>query len=351
MTSIARKQPSTKRRFAVRLSAVVALALTGGGLALLSPAHAQSNAAPEIWFGSNREHRSELTTRTIERTYGAGFNVFVNDPDSDDAGSRSLAITGGSDQGDFVLRQKMTTDLTCIDNDTMMETSTITGNVTCTAEDVPLIGHYFLRFVYGPDHEAPSDSNTDNSYVVKLTATSGESTRVQTSVTTLTVLVINWSEPPTQMNSPGVVPTSDGGLTVSWSGATVPQGAPPVTGYEVGWKQAAVCAGVSGGNCIRTSWNYVTDSSFTITVNDDQSAGNSLGYDLVSDPLEDPLPSTTRTVTIDSSVLVANRVSLEADHATGSLARTYQVAVRAVNVEAGGEWSNVVRQRNNIGGV
>ena len=90
-----------------------------------------------------------------------------------------------------------------------------------------------LSFVSVPNYENPSDSNTDNEYVLVVEVTSGTGARERTSTQTITVTVVDVDEAPSAPSAPVLSSPSSTSLLVSWS---VPGGTgPSIIDYDVGY--------------------------------------------------------------------------------------------------------------------
>ena len=88
-------------------------------------------------------------------------------------------------------------------------------------------GHLFsiseagmLRFKAAPDYEMPLDADTNNAYIVKVTATSGENGRALTVIQTITVIVTDIG-PPAELDAPTVTETTRTSLTITWENTSV----------------------------------------------------------------------------------------------------------------------------------
>ena len=113
-----------------------------------------------------------------------------------------------------------------------------------------------LTFKTAPDYEAPVSTDSQNLYLVTVTASSGAGNRVRTASQVVSVTVTD-VPPPTAPNSIDVAPASGTSLTARWSGASTTNGY-PITDYDVRY------SGDSG-----TTWTDVahtgTGSSTTIS--------------------------------------------------------------------------------------
>ena len=138
-----------------------------------------------------------------------------------------------------------------------------------------------LHFKDDPDFENPTDSGSNNEYIVVVTATGGTDTRERTVTQTITVTVEDEDEPPGKPDPPTVSNETENSLTVTWT-------APTNTGPDIA--------------------NYYVQYRISGTFTDWSDTG----------------PTLTRTITGLGS---------------GS---TYQIQVQAENDEGKGAWSNSV---------
>ena len=138
-----------------------------------------------------------------------------------------------------------------------------------------------LHFKDDPDFEDPTDANSNNEYIVEVTATGGTDTRERTITQEITVTVEDDDEPPGKPDQPTVSNETENSLTVTWTAPT--NTGPDITNYPVQYR-----IGSSGAF---TVWS---DSSLTVP----------------------------RTITGLRS------------------GRTYQIQVQAKNDEGNGLWSN-----------
>ena len=136
-----------------------------------------------------------------------------------------------------------------------------------------------LHFKDDPDFENPTDSGSNNEYIVEVTATGGTDTRARTVTQEITVTIEDDDEPPGKPDPPTASNETENSLTVSWDEPT--NTGPDITNYHVQYR-------ISG---TFTDW-------------------------------PDTGPSRTRTIT-----------SLRSG-------RTYQIQVQAENDEGKGTWSN-----------
>ena len=152
-----------------------------------------------------------------------------------------------------------------------------------------------LSFVSVPNYENPSDSNTDNEYVLVVEVTSGTGARERTSTQTITVTVVDVDEVPSTPSAPVLSSPSYTSLSVNWSEPS--NTGPAIIDYDVGYgrnsngpftdwphsgaSRAAVITGLSAGDAYyvrvlarnaegNSSWSET--SSFTtgrVVVNSD----------------------------------------------------------------------------------
>ena len=156
-----------------------------------------ANAAPAF--------SSPATFDAAENQTTAG-TVLATDSDAGDD-ITGYAITGGADQAFFTI-------------------GATSGTMT---------------FDDAPNFEAPSDANTDNTYVVEVTATSGAGEREKTATQTITVTVTDVSgEAPGKPDAPAVSAASATSLSVNWSAPS--NAGPAITDYDVQYRE-----GTSGG--------------------------------------------------------------------------------------------------------
>ena len=90
-----------------------------------------------------------------------------------------------------------------------------------------------LHFKEDPDFENPTDSGSNNEYIVVVTATGGTDTRQRTVTQTITVTVEN-EEPPGKPDPPTVSNETENSLTVTWTAPT--NTGPDITNYHVQYR-------------------------------------------------------------------------------------------------------------------
>ena len=150
-----------------------------------------ANAAPTFTSGAGFD--------AAENQTAAGTVVATDGDTGDDV--TGYAITGGADQSFFSI--------------------------------VPATG--VLTFRTAPNYEDPKDSDTGNTYVVGVTATSGAGEREKTATQTVTVTVTDVNtEAPGKPAAPAVSAASATSLTVNWSAPS--NAGPAITDYDVQYR-------------------------------------------------------------------------------------------------------------------
>ena len=93
-----------------------------------------------------------------------------------------------------------------------------------------------LTFTSAPNYEAPADADTDNAYLVEVTATSGTGAQELTAVQAITVTVTDVDgEAPSAPSAPAISNVTAGGFTASWTEPANP--GPAITNYEVQYRE------------------------------------------------------------------------------------------------------------------
>ena len=126
-----------------------------------------------------------------------------------------------------------------------------------------------LTFKTAPNFEDPQDQDTNNAYVVEVTATSGAGTREKTATQTITVTVTDVNtEAPGQPGAPTVSAASATSLSVSWS---APDNAgPAITDYDYRHRTTSP----------EGSWTEVTGTTITTLSATIESLAESTSYDV-----------------------------------------------------------------------
>ena len=162
-----------------------------------------ANAAPTF--------SSSSTFDAAENQTAAG-TVLATDSDSEDS-IEGYAITGGADQAFFSI------------------------GATSGA----------LTFDDAPNFEDAEDQGTNNTYVVRVQATSGTGTREETATQTITVTVTDVAgEAPGKPDAPGVAAASVTSLTVSWSAPA--NTGPAIDDYDVQYREGTGGSWSDGGH-------------------------------------------------------------------------------------------------------
>ena len=94
-----------------------------------------------------------------------------------------------------------------------------------------------LSFVSAPNYENPSDTGTNNGYVVVVEATSGAGGRELSATQSITVTVVDVVEPSSRPDAPVLSSPSSTSLLLSWS-APLNTG-PSITDYDVGYGRSS----------------------------------------------------------------------------------------------------------------
>ena len=148
-----------------------------------------------------------------------------------------------------------------------------------------------LSFKTAPDYETPGSTNSENIYLITVTATSGTGQRVRRANQVISVSVTDVPTP--SSTAPTVTPASATSVTVTWSAATTTTGY-PITDYDVRHRPTNP-ANLGNLENPAPTWTNLTHTG------------------------------TGRTATISSLTSSANI--------------NYQVQVRATNSEGTGPWS------------
>ena len=162
-----------------------------------------ANAAPAF--------TSSATFDAAENQTTAGTVLAADSDAGDDI--TGYAITGGADQAFFSV--------------------------------VPATG--VLTFQSAPNFEDAKDTDTNNTYVVEVQATSGTDTRVKTATQAITVTVTDVSgEAPGKPAAPTVAAASVTSLTVNWSAPA--NAGPAITDYDVQYREGTGGSWSDGGH-------------------------------------------------------------------------------------------------------
>ena len=149
--------------------------------------------------------------------------------------------------------------ITAVDDDSSDSVTLYTLNSGVDQSKFAITTSGALSFKTSPDYENPTDTGTNNTYVVSIRARSGVGARVLIVDQTVTVTVTDINEPPFTPAAPTVTaatatPTR---LSVSWTAPTN-TGKPPITGYDVQYRKTGITAWTSHAHT-------VTSTSATLT--------------------------------------------------------------------------------------
>ena len=189
---------------------------------------------------------SSLTTASVNEGTTAVTTLTATDPDSDDT-TFTYSIFGGADSAKFSINSS-------------------SGALT---------------FKTAPDFENPTDTTTNNEYIITLRVTSGSNPREMTTEQTLTVTVADTDEAPEAPAAPTLASRTPTTLTLNWTAPT--NAGPPITDYDYRYR-----------------------------------AGNAGAWNIIANDINDALTFTFTTLTASTS---------------------YQVGIRATNAEGTGDWS------------
>ena len=131
-----------------------------------------------------------------------------------------------------------------------------------------------LSFLQPPDFERPDDANSDNSYSLKITVTSGDGPRNREQTADFTISVTDETEPPGKPARP----TADGqtlsSLTFSWSAPA--NTGPAIAGYSYRYHSGADWTTVTGHTSTSvniTGLDQNTQYTFQVNASNDEGTG------------------------------------------------------------------------------
>ena len=220
--------------------------------------------------------------------------VAATDSDSDDSVT-GYAITGGADMALF-------------------EIGATSGELT---------------FKSAPNFEDPQDSDTNNTYVVEVTATSGTGTRVMTADQTITVTVTDADEQSAKPDKPELeaVSSSSTSLTATWE-TPDKNGGPAITGYKLEYKlstETSWTAFAHTGTAVTTTITGLTaDTSYQARVRAENGETDSDWSD-ASDAVSTNAETVTPTCTLNPGDLWCGVVTV-ALHSVGGIEGGYGFA-------------------------
>ncbi len=202
--------------------------------------------------------------------------------------------------------------VTASDSDT--EDSVTGYNISGGADNARLsiTGDGILTFVSAPDFENPNDDDSNNEYVVQVTATSGTGSRVMNATQNITVTVNDVNEAPSTPSAPTLSSPTPNSLSVSWS-------APDNTGPDINDYDVQYRKGSSGAFTNRTHTDNSTSTTITgldantqyqvrILAHNDEGASN---WSQTSDATTSPVPNNQPTFTSNPTFSVnENNISV-----------------------------------------
>ena len=134
-----------------------------------------------------------------------------------------------------------------------------------------------LAFASPPNFENPSDANTDNEYLVEVTATGGTGDRALSAAQVITVTVTDADEAPAAPAAPMVSAAMADGFTVSWVAPS--NTGPAITGYDVQYREGTsgtwTDAGHAGTGLSITLAGLAAGTSYQVQVNASNAEGTS----------------------------------------------------------------------------
>ena len=230
---------------------------------------------------------SSPTFDAAENQTAAG-TVAAADSDADDE-ITGYAITGGADQARF-------------------EIGATTGELT---------------FKTAPNFEDPDDSDTNNTYVVGVTATSGTGTRVMTADQTITVTVTDADEQSAKPDKPELaqVTGSSTSLTATWK-TPGKNGGPAITGYKLEYKlstETSWTAFAHTGTAVTTTITGLTaDTAYQARVRAENGETDSDWSD-ASDAVSTNAETVTPTCTLNAGDLWCGVVTVAGLEVSGTI--------------------------------
>ena len=190
-----------------------------------------------------------LTLSLTGLTDGTGYEVQVQATNAEGTGAWSATATGMTTAAMF--RSAATFSSAAIFSVAENETTVGTATVTATDADAldSITGYAItggtdqgkfsidtntgaLTFKSAPNFEAPSDADTNNTYVVRVTASGGTNARVLAA--TQRIMVTDVNEPPSAPSAPTISAETATGFTVTWAPPT--NTGPAIDKYEVQYR-------------------------------------------------------------------------------------------------------------------
>ena len=139
----------------------------------------------------------------------------------------SSSATASVNEGTISVATLTATDTDTDDNTFTYSISSIFGGADSAKFSLSAAA---LSFKTAPDFENPTDTTTNNEYIITLRVTSGSNLREITTEQTLTVTVADTDEAPNAPNAPTVTDLASTTLTLNWTAPT--NTGPPITDYD-----------------------------------------------------------------------------------------------------------------------
>ena len=187
--------------------------------------------------------QGSLSTTTVTIRDGEDDGDDTDDTDDTDDDGDANAVPTFSSPASFSVAENRTAagTVAASDNDSG---DTMTGYALAGGADHALFSigltSGVLTFGSAPNYEDPSDTDTNNSYLVEVRATSGTGAREQTTTQSITVTVTDVNEPPARPSAPQVTPTPGlhTSLDVRWTEPGL-AGGPAIIGYELRYREGS----------------------------------------------------------------------------------------------------------------
>ena len=186
-----------------------------------------------------------------------------------------------------------------------------------------------LMFKDAPDHENPTDTGGNNTYMVTVTATGGMGDRAMTDEQTITVMVTDVAEPPLAPAQPTVSAVSDSSdsLSVSWT-APDNSGKPVISSYDLQYRKGGSGDFTDGPQDVTgltmTISGLDADSDYQVQVratNDEGDSGwSTAGSGTTNAQAQTPpAPAITLQLDVDSNVTMGEVGEFEVSEGVGSV--------------------------------
>ncbi len=142
------------------------------------------------------------------------------------------------------------------------------------SDDFSITGTGQLSFLQTPDFERPADDDSNNSYSLKITVTSGDDPRNREHTAGFTITVTNETEPPGKPARPSADSQTLSSLTFSWSAPA--NTGPAITGYSYRHHSGADWTTVTGHTSTSvniTGLDQNTQYTFQVNASNDEGTG------------------------------------------------------------------------------